>query len=69
MPTTDKKKNELEEELDNALEATFPASDPVSIGGTTSDKPKRPADRRPPKIDKDLVDKLAREVAEKKGAA
>jgi hypothetical protein len=60
---------ELDSELENALEATFPASDPVSIGEGTSDKPDRPANRRPAQIDKHLVDELAAEVARKKGAA
>jgi hypothetical protein len=64
-----KKKAELEKELDKALEATFPASDAVSIDNQVSDTPDRPIDRRPPFIDKKLVDKLAKEVAEKKGAA
>lgn len=64
-----KKKAELEKELDKALEATFPASDPISIDNIVSDVPDRPIDRRPPSIDKKLVDKLAKEVAEKKGAA
>lgn len=67
--TVKKKKVELEKELDNALEATFPASDPVSIDATTSDVPDRPVDRRPPTIDKKLVEKLAKAVADKKGAA
>ncbi|WP_072396158.1 hypothetical protein [Hyphomicrobium sp. CS1GBMeth3] len=68
MTTIDKrKKAELEQELDEALEATFPASDALAIG---EDKgPDRPISRRPPKIDKTLVDKLAKEVAKKKGAA
>jgi hypothetical protein len=71
MTTTSekKKKAELEKELDKALEATFPASDAVSIDNQVSDMPDRPIDRRPPAIDKKLVDKLAKEVAEKKGAA
>lgn len=63
------KKIELESELDTALEATFPASDPVSVGDETSDRPDRPANRRPPEIDKKLVEELAAEVAHKKGAA
>lgn len=67
--TEKKKKAELEKELDKALEATFPASDAVSIDNQVSDSPDRPIDRRPPTIDKKLVDKLAKEVAEKKGAA
>jgi hypothetical protein len=64
-----KKKAELEKELDSALEQTFPASDAVSIDDTTSGGPERPVDRRPPKIDKRLVDALAKKVAQKKGAA
>ena len=67
--TEKKKKAELEKELDKALEATFPASDAISIDNQVSDVPDRPIDRRPPTIDKKLVDKLAKEVAEKKGAA
>jgi len=62
-------KAELEAQLEKALEATFPASDPVSIGDVTCDTPDRPENRRPAAIDKALVEKLAKEVAEKKGAA
>lgn len=64
-----RKSKELDRELENALKATFPASDPVSIGEGTSDKPDRPANRRPPQIDKHIVDELAAEVARKKGAS
>lgn len=64
-----KKKAELEEELDAALEATFPASDPLAIGEETAGGPDRPVGRKPPRIDKKLVDALAKKVAEKKGAA
>lgn len=67
--TIKKKKAELEQELDKALEATFPASDPVSLENTISDRPDRPVDRAPAKIDKQLVEALAKEVAQKKGAA
>lgn len=73
MSVSDKKKAqaaELDEQLEEALENTFPASDPVNVGDVTADTPDRPASRRPAEIDKDLVDKLAREVARKrKGAA
>lgn len=65
----DTSKAALEDELEDALEATFPASDPVQIGSPTSETPDRPLHRRPAVIDKDLVDKLAREVGRKKGAA
>lgn len=64
-----KKKAEIEEELDEALEATFPASDPVSIHSGAEVTPVRPLDRRPAKLDKALVERLAQEVADKKGAA
>ncbi|HEX2840793.1 hypothetical protein [Hyphomicrobium sp.] len=60
---------ELQRELDEALKATFPASDPVAIGDETSDTPDRPADRRPARIDKALVDRLAQEVARRRGTA
>jgi hypothetical protein len=69
MPKTKKAvaNEDIDQELEDALEATFPASDPVHIGA--SDGPDRPVDRRPAQIDKALVDKLAREVGKKKGAA
>ncbi len=70
MTASRRKQNaELEKDLDKALEATFPASDPVAIEGKTSDRPDRPVNRRPPTIDKGLVDALAKKVAKKKGAA
>lgn len=64
-------KSELEEQLDSALQDTFPASDPVTVGEVSGETPERPADRQAPAIDKALVEKLAREVAKKKkkGAA
>jgi hypothetical protein len=63
-------KREVDEQLDRALENTFPASDPVTVGEVTSDTPERPAHRRPAWIDKALVEKLAKEVATRqKGAA
>lgn len=58
-------KPELENQLDKALEQTFPASDPVTVGQPTSNQPDRPADRRPPLIDKALVNDLAREAGKK----
>jgi len=61
---------ELQRELDEALKGTFPASDPVSVGEVTAEQPDRPQGRRPAKVDKALIEKLAREVARKhKGAA
>ena len=55
-------KRELEDQLEDALEQTFPASDPVSVGQPTSDKPDRPAHRRAPALDTVLVHDLAAKV-------
>lgn len=55
---------ELDKELDDALQATFPASDPVAVGETTSTTPDRPLNRRPVEIDLELVNELARHVGE-----
>jgi len=42
----------LDAQLDDALGGTFPASDPVSVGHSTStEPPARPADRKAPVID------------------
>jgi hypothetical protein len=59
-----KQSPELDKELDEALKATFPASDPVAVGETTSTQPDRPLNRRPAKIDLELVNELARHVDE-----
>jgi hypothetical protein len=62
-------KAELNEELDAALNDTFPASDPVAVGATTSGEPDRPIDRKPALIDKALVQELADHVAAKQKTA
>jgi hypothetical protein len=62
-------KRELEKQLDEALDQTFPASDPVAVGDVTSATPDRPESRQPAPIDKALVESLAEKVAAKKGAA
>ncbi|AHB47336.1 hypothetical protein W911_01280 [Hyphomicrobium nitrativorans NL23] len=59
-------KVELEKQLDSALRDTFPASDPVSVGEVSGETPERPADRQAPAIDKALVEKLAKQVSQKK---
>ena len=42
----------LDAQLDDALGETFPASDPVSVGHSTStEPPARPTDRKAPVID------------------
>lgn len=57
-------KEQLEEELEAALEETFPASDPFSVG-QASRKPRRPVDRQPAPIDHAEVDRLARKLEER----
>jgi hypothetical protein len=47
-------RRKLDAQLDEALEHTFPASDPISIGhATATEPPARPVDRKAPTIDKD----------------
>ena len=49
--------------LDQALEQTFPASDPFSVGDETgTEPPTRPVSRRPPAIDERRVKGLAKRV-------
>ena len=55
---------EIDTELNEALKATFPASDPVAVGETTSTQPDRPLNHRPAKLDIELVNELARHVGE-----
>jgi hypothetical protein len=57
----EKSKFELDHDLDEALKETFPGSDAIAVDAT-GDKPYRPIGRRPPQLDKDLIDELAREV-------
>jgi hypothetical protein len=61
----DKPKVEVDKELDEALDETFPASDPIAVD-RRRDEPIRPVDRRPPVIDKDLVEKLSDKAKLKK---
>ena len=60
-PSGDQKptRAELEQQLDEALKQTFPASDPVTIGEPTALVPDRPADRQAPLLDSELVNELA----------
>ncbi|WP_409561255.1 hypothetical protein RLW55_07330 [Hyphomicrobium sp. B1] len=61
----EKPKAEVDKELDEALKETFPGSDAIAVD-SRDDEPVRPADRKPPIIDKALVDKLAEEAKAKK---
>jgi hypothetical protein len=58
-------KAELDKQLDAALEQTFPASDATTIGQPTAQQPDRPLDRRPARLDTELVTRLARNVERK----
>lgn len=50
-----------DKKLDKAIEKTFPASDPVTVGKPTgTEPPKRPVDRKPPIITKEQVEAAAR---------
>ncbi len=47
--------------LDEAVEKTFPASDPFNVGRPTgTEPPKRPADRLPPVITKEEIEAAQR---------
>ena len=56
--SNEKPKAQVDKELNEALKETFPGSDPIA-GDRTEDEPVRPMNRRPPLIDKDLVEKLS----------
>lgn len=55
-------KADLDEQLNDALKDSFPASDPVTIGEASAAEPDRPLHRRPAALDTDLVNELARNV-------
>ena len=56
--SNEKPKAQVDKELNEALKETFPGSDPIAVD-STEDEPVRPMNRRPPLIDKDLVEKLS----------
>jgi hypothetical protein len=64
--STEKSKAEVDKELDEALDETFPGSDPIAVDAK-DDTPIRPVDRLPPQIDKGLVEKLSEKIKSKKG--
>jgi hypothetical protein len=50
----------LERKIDDAVEMTFPASDPTAIGGATStEPPARPANRQAPSLTKEEIERAA----------
>ena len=53
----------LDKQLDTGLKESFPASDPVSVGNATREAPEgMPIDRKPARIDHELVKRLAEEL-------
>lgn len=54
-----------ERELDDALDKTFPASDPISLDSALNDRAR--IDRQPAVLDRELVERLAREARSKAG--
>jgi hypothetical protein len=55
------KRKETERKVDKAIDMTFPASDPVATGGATStEPPRRPADRKPPIVSKEEIERARR---------
>jgi hypothetical protein len=67
-PTSDRPRNTIdrnndERDLDKALEDTFPASDPVTVGQSTGDEaPTAPIGRKTPLLDVELIKRLARKL-------
>ena len=53
-----------ERKLDGALKDTFPASDPLPQGHVTGDEDVPEVDRQTPRLDRELVERLARELRE-----
>jgi len=52
-----------ERDLDKALEGTFPASDPVTVGHPTGDEDAAtPVERKTPLLDVELIKRLARKL-------
>ncbi len=52
-----KKKLEEDERVDEAIQETFPASDPTAAGEPTSTEPLgRPTDRKPPTISREEIE-------------
>jgi hypothetical protein len=60
-PKSRRGKGVLDARLDLALAETFPASDPIAIGGATStEPPARPVDRMSPLLDLDAMNAAQR---------
>ncbi len=63
QPTKARTRKKHEAGLDEALEETFPASDPVSVGHETGDEATGAReDRKTPPLDVGLIKELARDL-------
>jgi hypothetical protein len=60
-----KHKQELDEDLDEALKETFPGSDAIAVDARQG-KPVRPIDRRPPVITNEIVAQLVQRAKERR---
>ena len=58
---------DIDADLDNALELTFPASDPIAIGHPTSNHPRRPVHRQTPVIVLEVASQPGRDKPSKPG--
>jgi hypothetical protein len=57
----DENKKRKQKKIDKAIDMTFPASDPTAHGKPTStEPPRRPVDRKAPKITKEQIDNASR---------
>jgi hypothetical protein len=60
------KVKDKEKRLDEAVDMTFPGSDPVAAGKATgTEPPKRPADRKAPIISKEEIERARRSQSQR----
>jgi hypothetical protein len=60
-------KDDLDEQVTESSKESFPASDPPAVGQPTREPPEgKRVDRKPPKLDKALVRRLAEKVGKEK---
>jgi hypothetical protein len=63
-----RKRKEKDEKVDRSLDMTFPASDAPAHGKPTgTEAPKRPTDRKAPRITKEQIEQARRGQGHKQG--
>jgi len=62
-----KKRKGKDADIDRSLDMTFPASDAPACGTTGTEAPKRPVDRKAPRITKEQVEQARRRERHKQG--